>query len=362
MGNDNMMRNLIMTLAVGGTVLMAGCKGSDMNLGKFGDMIGGQEGHAIKALGKQINVMSLSEEDEDSIGQSVGVVLTNQYGLTQNKQLEYYVMLVGLTVANASPNPSMKWVFGVLETSEVNAFSGPNGYVFVTRGAIAQMRDEAELAGVLAHEVAHCVNHDGLKQVKAAEQQGAFSEFMKAGGGQYAELAAIADVGVEAITKKGYSQPQEFKADQDGVKILKAAGYDPASYLRYLQRMQQGGSAARGGSLMSTHPGLGERVRLVTKEVQAMGAGGATLQQRFAAHTAGIGVPTMQPPPAMYPAPGQPRQPMQPGQPMQPRQPMQPVQPTQPMQPMQPGQPGPRQGQPSYTPAPNVSPTPPRNR
>jgi predicted Zn-dependent protease len=300
-----MMRNLVMTLAVGGAMLVAGCNGSKLDIGKIADVLPGQEGHALRALGKEINVMNLSEKDEDSIGQSVGVVLTNRYGLTQNKTLEYYVMLVGLTVADASPNPGMKWVFGVLETSEVNAFSGPNGYVFVTRGAINQMHDEAELAGVLAHEIAHCCNHDGLKQVQAAEQQGAISEIMKAGGSQYSELAAMADAGVDAITKTGYTQPQEFKADEGGVQIMKAAGYDPASYLHYLQRIR--GLSHSGGGLMSTHPGLAERVQKVSQQVASMPRGGATLAARFAAH---VGPQAGQPAMGYPPAPTmQPRQP-----------------------------------------------------
>jgi predicted Zn-dependent protease len=297
----DMMRNLMMTLAVGGAMCVAGCNGA---IGKLGDMVGGQEGHALKALDKQINVMNLSEKDEDTIGQSVGVVLTNEYGLTQNKNLEQYVMLVGLTVASASPNPGGNWVFGVLETSEVNAFSGPNGYVFVTRGAINQMRDEAELAGVLAHEITHVCNHDGLKQVQAAEQQGAISEIMKAGGSQYSELAAMADVGVDAITKTGYTQPQEFKADDGGVRIMKAAGYDPASYLHYLQRIQ--GMAHSGGGMMSTHPGIAERVQRVSREVASLPPGGATLAGRFAAHVGAPGAlaPGMapRPMPVMPPA------------------------------------------------------------
>src|SRR5690349_23165370 len=69
------------------------------------------------------------------------------------------------------PPRSTLFPYTTLFRSEVNAFSGPNGYVFVTRGAIAQMHDEAELAGVLAHEIAHVCNHDGLKQVQSAEFQ-----------------------------------------------------------------------------------------------------------------------------------------------------------------------------------------------
>ena len=169
-----------------------------------------------------------------------------------------YVNLVGLTVASASPNPGGNWVFGVLETSEVNAFSGPNGYVFVTRGALLHMQDEAELAGVLAHEISHVCSHDGLTQVKAAEQQGAAGRRRCRRGRdpQVHPFSALVNSGVNVITSEGYSKPQEFAADQHGVVAMVAAGYDPSSYLRFLQGLQSSGGA-RGGQLMGTHPGIG---------------------------------------------------------------------------------------------------------
>jgi predicted Zn-dependent protease len=212
------------------------------------------------------------------------VALTNQYGVSADARLKHYVMLVGLTVASASPNPNGNWVFGVLESSDVNAFSGPNGYVFVTRGAIARMHDEAELAGVLAHEISHVCTHDGLKQVQAAEQRGALSETMKAGAPEQQQFAALADAGVDAITKQGYTQPQEFAADTGGVGIMAAAGYDPASYLRFLQRLAVHGGGSGAGGVMSTHPGLGDRVLRVSRQLQGRPAGGATLAERFAAN------------------------------------------------------------------------------
>jgi beta-barrel assembly-enhancing protease len=282
----NMMRKISLTIAVC-TAVLTGCSGDGkFDAGKLGDMVGGQGGHLIKAGAHVLNAASLSEKDEDAIGQSVGVALTNQMGVTSDARLQHYVMLVGLTVASASPNPSGNWVFGVLESPQVNAFSGPNGYVFVTRGAIMRMRDEAELAGVLAHEISHVCHHDGLKQVQAAEQRGALSETLKAGDARAQQFAALADAGVDAITKQGYSQPQEFDADKSGVEIMRTAGYDTASYLRFLQRLQAE-SGSKGGTLMSTHPGIGERVSRVSKQLQGTPHGGATLSERFNANVGG---------------------------------------------------------------------------
>lgn len=238
--------------------------------------------HLLNAGGHLINANALSAKDEDSIGQSVGVSLTNQYGLVQDARLQKYVQLVGLTVASASGNPGGNWVFGVLNTQEVNAFSGPNGYVFVTLGAIQNMHDEAELAGVLGHEITHVCNHDGLKQVKAAENQAAFQQVMAAAPSQAAQFAAFADAGVDAITKKGYTQPQEFEADKGGVIVMQAAGYDPSSYLRFLQRLEAV-SSQHGGQVMSTHPGIDQRIQRVGAQLQGMPKGGQMLRERFAA-------------------------------------------------------------------------------
>ena len=123
-------------------------------------------GNLIQAGGLLIQAETLNEEDEHQMGRSVTVAVTNQYRLYDNKPLSDYVTMVGLTVATASPRPDYNYVFGVLDTDEVGAYSGPSGYVMVTRGMISHMRDEAELAGVLAHECAHVARQHGLKAVK----------------------------------------------------------------------------------------------------------------------------------------------------------------------------------------------------
>jgi len=273
-------------LALTATVALFGCgKGGPLNSEVIGNMVGGQTGQLIKAGGHLANAAAMSEKDEDALGQAAGVALTNQYGIyndgTREQKTLKYVTMVGLTVASASPNPNGNYVFGILNTTEVNAFSGPNGYVFITYGLLRELKNEAELAGVLAHEIAHVCAHHGLHQVQAEETKGAAAEALKAAQGDAAQAAAALSMGVDVLTKKAYTQPQEFEADQEGVKIMAAAGYDPSAYQAFLQRLQTQG-AAGGGKLMSTHPGIASRVSKVSSEVASMKPGGVRLAPRFA--------------------------------------------------------------------------------
>lgn len=260
---------------------LSGCgQGSPLNANTLGGLVGGNTGHLIKAGGHVTSSLAISEQDEDALGQAVGVRLTNDYGVVKDPQLQKYVSLVGLTVASASSEPGRTYVFGVLDSPTVNAFSGPHGYIFVTRGALAMMKDEAELAGVLSHEIAHVIHHDGLKQVQAAEQRGALTELAQANG-TTAQFSALADAGVDVITKQGYSQPQEFSADEAGVQITQAAGYDPRSYLNFLQRLAEAQGGSNSNQLLSTHPGAAKRVGRVSEQLAKLPVGGATLADRF---------------------------------------------------------------------------------
>ncbi len=265
---------------------LCGCSGGSINTDAIGDMFGGTTGSLIKAGGHVAKAASLSEKDEPAMGQSVGIVLTSTDGVYTDDTMLNYVTMVGLTVASSTPNPGGNYVFGILDTDEVNAYSGPDGYIFITRGALQQMKDEAELAGVLAHEIAHVCHHDGLHQAKAAELQAAAANGVDAAAQKnntVANLSAGINFGIDAITKTGYTQPQEFDADADGVKYMTAAGYDPHSYLNFLTRLWQLHKASAGIKIMSTHPGIDQRVAKVTAEISDMGnPGGATLPDRFA--------------------------------------------------------------------------------
>jgi predicted Zn-dependent protease len=250
---------------------MGGCSASNLNVTSL-----------VQGLGKGAKALSLSEKDEPALGESVALQATNRYPIYQDQNLNKYVTLVGRTVGAASALPNIKYYFAILDTDQVNAFSGPHGFVFITRGALSRMKDESELAGVLGHEIGHICKHHGLNAVRTAATADtaktlAQSDQRVAGFTQGAD-----DLG-DVIMNKGFSQPQEEEADQEGVKYAIAAGYNPDGYLHFLQRLQA--EQGQGGHPFGTHPGIADRVKKVQDQIAKSGKGGqgASLQDRFVA-------------------------------------------------------------------------------
>lgn len=238
----------------------------------------------------------LGEGDEEELGKSVAMLITNRYPPSDNAKLVKYVNLVGYTLVSSSRKPDRTYSFGVLETEEIGAYSGPNGYVMITRGAIAAMQDEAELAGVLAHELTHVIDQHGLESARTAAQKAGYLDAAKSVL-RSNDVTRFIDSGIDAVVRNGYDKPQEDAADVGAVQLLIATGYDPRSYARFLSHLaalqetaprpaNAQGSAATVKQIMSTHPGIAERYRAVTKAItDASATSGATLRDRFAAWT-----------------------------------------------------------------------------
>ena len=293
-----LMRNCFAKLSLFGSLalVLCGCtgdgSGSGMNLGSLtsgvsgmlgkGGNTGGVDAGAV-ANGVQTGVQSfaLSYADEPAMGQSVAAVAISKYGLVDDPKLTRYVALVGLTVVSASQNPDAEWFFAVLNTDEVNAFSGPAGYVMITRGAIAKMHDESELAGVLAHEISHVLNHDGLNAAKHALLVKGITQAAAGASARFAQFEGGTNGALDTIVVNGYNQDQENKADADAVSLVAAAGYDPHGYLHFITRLAALKHSG-GGSIMSTHPGLESRVARISAKITAIGSPtGQTLEDRF---------------------------------------------------------------------------------
>ena len=259
---------------------MGGCSAGTIGEA-VGGAVGGTTGNLISAGGKAAQAVSLNENQEKSMGQSVSVAIVNQYGLDPDESLNRYVALVGSAVVSTSPRPDIPFVFGVLNTDQVNAFAGPGGYVMVTRGAVLRMQDESELAGVLAHEIGHVIDKHGLNAMKQAGLVDAGVTAAKSND-QVAKWGQATDSVVDVVLKKGYSRDQEGRADLLGVDYVIAAGYDPNGYLHFLQRMATASASGGKGSIMSTHPGLADRVNKVAAKIKEKGSpAGATLADRF---------------------------------------------------------------------------------
>jgi predicted Zn-dependent protease len=239
--------------------------------------------NTVVAAATYMEKVTITPAVEDSMGQSVAVSLTNTYPLTKDEKLNKYVSMVGLTIAQASERPVGNWQFGVLESNEVNAFAGPNGYIFVTRGALNRMDNEAQLAGVLAHEVTHVLHHHGLEGVK----QSATVDFAKSLADTYVNDPTglgrqLGTPAAATVMKNGYGQGQELDADATAIRLLVSAGYDPNGLPQFLQKLESGG-----GGAFSTHPGKGERISRARAQIAKLGnPQGKTLKERFAKNVA----------------------------------------------------------------------------
>ena len=115
----------------------------------------------------------MSEQEEIELGKGIAANLLGAAPLVPDAALQTYVNRVGKWLAMHSERPGLPWHFGVLDTDSVNAFATPGGYVFITRGLLLQMRDESELAGVLAHEISHVTERHALETMR----KGALVEF-----------------------------------------------------------------------------------------------------------------------------------------------------------------------------------------
>jgi predicted Zn-dependent protease len=190
----------------------------------------------------------------------------------RGEPVQRYVNTVGAWLARHTERPDLEWRFAVLDSPGINAFAAPGGYVFVTRGLLAVLRGEAELAGVLAHEMAHVLAFHHLEAMTSRERfQLATDLALKA-----SDLDGMLSDALVSMTReiyaKGLEQGDEFEADVMGVVIAARAGYDPYGLTQVLRTIDAAsGDAAATGFFISTHPPVGERLQRLD----------ATLQREF---------------------------------------------------------------------------------
>ena len=223
-----------------------------------------KQGVQEKVTGKS----AVSVEEETAIGRQIAGNLLGAAPLVKDAKLQKYVNNVGRWVADQSERPELAWHFGVIESNDVNAFAAPGGYVFVTKGLLARMKSEAELAGVLAHEMSHVLRKHYLAAIKKGARTGLLAEFageaLKSGGADPA-FNKLVSAGTE-VYARGLDKNDEFEADRMAVAIATRGGYDPYGLPAVLQTLQ--GMNAQDSSLallFKTHPALNERLSLLDR-------------------------------------------------------------------------------------------------
>jgi predicted Zn-dependent protease len=229
--------------------------------------VGSVVGNAKKAFSET------TEEEEIAMGQGFSSVLLGAKKLLPKPAVQHYVNALGRWIASQSERPDLPWTFAVLDDPGYNAFATPGGYIFVTKGLLDRMESEAELAGVLAHEIVHVLKKHHLAAVKkggwiglGADVAGAVVS-SKAGGNQIAnQVVGAAREAIVNVLVKGLDRGDELEADRMGVVLAARAGYDPYGLPSVLQMLQSESAGDENYSLLfATHPAPSERIEALSR-------------------------------------------------------------------------------------------------
>jgi beta-barrel assembly-enhancing protease len=209
---------------------------------------------AINLFGKT------SVEDEVRIGKQVSGDLLGAAPLVKDDTLQQYVNTVGRWVSMQSNRQDLPWKFGVIESEDINAFAAPGGFVFLTKGLYKRLNSEAELAGVLAHEVAHVAKKHHLEVLKKSALIGALAQSLSKEVKGDQGVQNLIGNGAEMMAR-GLDKEAEFEADRVGAVFAARAGYDPWGLPSVLQDMSAlSAKDNRLALLYKTHPTAADRL------------------------------------------------------------------------------------------------------
>ncbi len=245
--------------------MFAGARGAvAFDFGRLGDALG-LDPEVTQRISQGARVVSalipISDEQERMLGRDVAARVIGRFGLEKNVRQTRYLNLVGRALAQRSDRPVLEYHFAILATDDVNAYSCPGGYIFVTRGALDMVRDESELAAVLAHEIAHVTERHIIKALQQSKlmQVGAevASEAFREGGELFRQMS---DFATDALFK-GLKKTDEYASDRKALEYLERLGYDYPAMYRVLQELDARRRQGRTKVLARTHPSPRERRR-----------------------------------------------------------------------------------------------------
>lgn len=243
-----------------------------------------KKGTDAKEKVDQVRDLVITDADERKIGEKVSELVREEFGVYQDKAVTKYVTLVGTVLAQASSRPDLKWEFIVLDTDGVNAFASPGGLVHITKGALGLIKSEAELAGVLGHEIAHVTGKHTVNAIRKNKTVKLAAD-VAPGSNEYIE--GIANAAYENIVEKGFDRGDEEDADEKGIRLANKAGYDPsglAAFLTKLAARNQEQTEERNG-LFASHPETKGRINDLGKQVKSEKLNAsANVQPRYASH------------------------------------------------------------------------------
>jgi predicted Zn-dependent protease len=243
---------------------------------------------------KEFSLMSEAQEIE--LGKQMDVEVRRQMGVYEDRELQRYVETVGMRLARASERPSLPWHFAVVDEPAVNAFALPGGYIYLTRGILPFLDNEAQLAGVLGHEIGHVTARHSAQQYTKATTAGIGVTLLSIFVPEARPFQNLTETALGVLFLK-YGRDDELQADQLGVKYAGTSGWDPsgvAGMLRTLGRLDEASGSRKGvPNWLATHPAPADRVEKVQAAIQqqpprAVGTSGQIDEADFLRHVDGI--------------------------------------------------------------------------
>lgn len=233
----------------------------------------------LKKAAEKVDDFNISDAEERQLGADISAQLREKYGVVQDREVHKYVTLVGSVLSSASTRPNLQWTFVVLDTDGVNAFAAPGGFVHITRGALALIQNEAELADVLGHEIGHVTEKHTINAIKKSKVTGGIT-----GATRNEFLKNFANKAYEMTLENSYDRDDENGADKVGVVLASKAGYSPSGMAAFLTRLsdRNKGLQERSG-MFASHPQMKARLDDLAKYITSQKlASTATVAPRYA--------------------------------------------------------------------------------
>lgn len=229
-----------------------------------------QLGDFLRKAERQFDEVNLTEAEEVALGTDVSAKIRERFGVVQDQAVHQYVALVGAALTEQSTRPGLRWTFIVLDTDGVNAFAAPGGFVHITRGALALIRSESELAGVLGHEIAHVTRKHTVNAIQKSKAVQIGTAKLSTRGAFLNELATQS---YAMVLENSFDRGDELDADREGVLLAQKAGYTGNGLGEFLTRLAaRNKDQSQKNGLFASHPENQERIGK-TRELAAAKSG-----------------------------------------------------------------------------------------
>jgi predicted Zn-dependent protease len=229
-------------------------------------------GCAVNPATGRNQLMLVSESQGIAMGREADPAIIATIGLYPDATWQRYIQQFGARLAATSERPDLPWTFRVVDDAAVNAFAVPGGFIYVTRGLLAHLTSEAELASVVGHEIGHVTARHTAAAMSKQQLMGLGLAVGSMASSQVAKYAGIVNQGLGILYLK-FSRDDENQADELGLRYMRRANYDPREMPAVFGMLEQLSAAAGGGRLptwLATHPTLENRFATMSEEVAAL--------------------------------------------------------------------------------------------